>query len=149
MGKLGHYWLKNHTWVSPDFFRKLGKIPQILGKNVLIAVISRLNFPFKMHFSRVSRRKIQRFLLTGSVFLLLQMIVYLTVPLFQENSTALKNSWLRAWSSSNFSVKLIYSGILAFVCLDKSMPINANNTSDNTNNLINLLKFSDHFLTFQ
>ena len=55
--------------VYPALFQKLKKSALILRKNVLIVVIYKLNFSFKMQSLRVSRRKNRRFMPVGSFFL--------------------------------------------------------------------------------
>ena len=47
-----------------------------VGKNALIVVIYELNFSFKMQFSRVSRRKKQKFFPKEPFFLVLYMIAH-------------------------------------------------------------------------
>ena len=83
--------------VSPTLFQKLGKSALILGKNALIVVIYGLNFSIKMQFLRVSRKKTEDFSLQGKISFSCCTLLFIKVPKFQENSPALKNSWLRAW----------------------------------------------------
>ena len=58
------------------FFENLKKCPNFFGGNALIEVIYGLNFSFKMQFSRVSKRKTQKFFPAGPFFLGLKMIFY-------------------------------------------------------------------------
>ena len=51
----------------PCPFSKIGKRCPNLGKNVLIAVIYRLKFLFKVHFLRVYRSKIRTFFPAGPI----------------------------------------------------------------------------------
>ena len=73
--KGGRWWGE----VSPTLFQKLEESTLILGKNVLIVVICRLNFSFKMQFLRVSKRKNWRFYPVGPFFLVFHMVVYQSV----------------------------------------------------------------------
>ena len=52
-------------------------------------------------------------------------------------------------SPSNLSVKLVFWGILVFVCLDKSMPMSVYDNFDDMKNLINFLLHSHQFLIFR
>ena len=74
------------------FFYNWKNVPQFLGKNCQIVANYELNFSFKMLFLRVSRRKNPRFFPVGPFFC----VVYEMFTEIQENSSALKNFWLRA-----------------------------------------------------
>ena len=91
---------KKNVWMwgagFPYPFSKIEKSALILGKNFLIVVIYGLNFSFKMQFLRVSRRKNRRFFPAWPFFFVLYMIDYQRA-LIPRKSSALKNSWFRAW----------------------------------------------------
>ena len=60
----------------PCPFLKIEKNVLILEKNAQTVVICGLHFSFTMKFLRVFKRKSQRFILAGSFFLTLYMIIY-------------------------------------------------------------------------
>ena len=68
-------------------------VPRIHSSPYVLAGCHRLNFSFKMTFVRVSQRKKTEFFPCGGFFFLF---------LFQENSPALKNSWLRVYHLRQF-----------------------------------------------
>ena len=103
--------------VSPALFQKLEKSALILGKNALIVVIYGLNFLFKMQFVRFSRRKSWRFFPAGPFF---STRLFIKVPYFQENSAALKNSWLRACRDISLCLNVDSLNTWKFILQQKS-----------------------------
>ena len=79
---------------SLPIFRKLKKVTLIFEKNTLILAIYGLNISFKISFSSIYEKKLQKFSLRQNLKVFLLRPVSLS--LFQETSTALKNFRLRA-----------------------------------------------------
>ena len=104
--------------VSPVLFQKLEKSALIWGKNALVVVIYGLNFLFKMQFVRFSRRKSRRFFPPGP-FLCTRS--FIKVPYFQENSAALKNSWLRACRDISLCLNVDCLNTWKFILQQKSL----------------------------
>ena len=82
------------------FFKNWEKVPQFWKKMPWLCP-SWVKFLISNVVLRVSRRKINIFFPCGAFLSCVVDEMFIDVPWFRENSPALKNSWLRAWSLSS------------------------------------------------
>ena len=80
------------------FFKNWEKVPQFWKKMPWLCP-SWVKFLISNVVLRVSRRKINIFFPCGAFLSCVVDEMFIDVPWFQENSPALKNSWLLAWVS--------------------------------------------------